>query len=107
MSGTKPETARSYRGAVVDDNAVISINLKWLGQLCVLVGMLVYGYWRVESRLGELENKMLDANEQIWDLLGKHIVDERIEREQLAEKVAFYEKEFNINPLSWGKRKKK
>ena len=103
----KPDTARSYRGAVVDDNAVIGINLKWLGQLLVLVGMLVYGYWRVESRLGELEDKMVDANEQIGDLLDKHIVDERIEREQLAEKVAFYEKEFNINPLSWGKRKQK
>ena len=61
----------------------------------------------MESRLGELENKMLDANEQIGDLLGKHIVEERIEREELAEKVNFYEKEFNINPLSWGKRKKK
>ena len=103
----KPETARSYRGAVVDDNAVISINLKWLGQLCALVGMLVYGYWRVESRLGELEDKMLNANEQIGNLLDKHIVEERAEREDLAEKVAFYEKEFNINPLSWGKRKKK
>ena len=107
MSGGKPETARSYRGTVVDDNAIVSINLKWLGQLFVLVGMLVYGYWRVESRLNELENKMLDANEQIGGLLDKHIVDERIEREELAEKVSFYEKEFNINPLSWGKRKKK
>ena len=68
---------------------------------------VVYGYWRVESRLGELEDKMVDANEQIGDLLDKHIVDERIEREQLAEKLAFYEKAFNINPLSWGKRKKK
>ena len=107
MSGAKPDTARSYRGAVVDDNAVISINLKWLGQLCALVGMLVYGYWRVESRLGELEDKMLNANEQIGNLLDKHIVEERAEREDLAEKGAFYEKEFNINPLSWGKRKKK
>jgi len=101
------KTARSYRGAVVDDNAIVSINIKWLGQLLVLVGMLVYGYWRVESRLGGLEDKMLDANEQIGDLLGKHIVEERAEREELAEKVNFYEKEFNINPLSWGKRKKK
>ena len=50
---------------------------------------------------------MFAANEQIGDLLGKHIVEERAEREDLAEKVAFYEKEFNINPLSWGKRKKK
>ena len=103
----KPQTARSYRGTVVDDNAVVSINLKWLGQLLVLVAMLVYGYWRVESRLGGLEDKMLAANEQIGDLLNKHIVVERAEREELAEKVAFYEKEFNINPLSWGKRKKK
>ena len=101
------KTARSYRGAVVDDNAIVSINIKWLGQLLALVGMLVYGYWRVESRLGGLEDKMLDANEQIGDLLGKHIVEERAEREELAEKVNFYEKEFNINPLSWGKRKKK
>ena len=106
MSG-KPETARSYRGTVVDENAIVSINLKWLGQVLALVAMLVYGYWRVESRLGELEDKMLAANEQIGNLLDKHIVDERVEREQLAEKVAFYEKEFNINPLSWGKRKKK
>jgi len=101
------KTARSYRGTVVDDNAVVSINLKWLGQLLVLAGMLVYGYWRVESRLGGLENKMVAANEQIGSLLDKHIVEERAEREELAEKVNFYEKEFNINPLSWGKRKKK
>ena len=105
--GEKVKTARSYNSTIIDDNAVISLNLKWLGQLCVLVGMLVYGYWRVESRLGELEDKMLDANEQIGDLLSKHIVEERVEREELAEKVNFYEKEFNINPLRWGKRKKK
>ena len=103
----KPETARSYRGTVVDDNLVLSFNFRFLAQAFMLVGMLVYGYWRIESRLGELEDKMLAANEQIGDLLDKHIVDERIEREELAEKVAFYEKEFNINPLSWGKRKKK
>ena len=44
---------------------------------------------------------------KIGDLLSKHIVEERVEREELAEKVKFYEKEFNVNPLSWGKRKKK
>ena len=69
MSG-KPETARSYRGAVVDDNAVVSINLKWLGQLLVLVGMLVYGYWRIESRLGQLEDEMLSADVKIENLLS-------------------------------------
>ncbi len=103
----QPQTARSYRGAVVDDNAIVSINLKWLGQLLVLVGMLVYGYWRIESRLGQLEDKMVTSDVKIEDLLEKHMVEEKLQRERLEEKVSFYEKEFNINPLSWGKRKKK
>jgi hypothetical protein len=101
----KPETARSYRGSVVDDNAIISINIKWLGQLLVLVGMLVYGYWRIESRLGSLEEAMVANDIKIGSLLDKHIAEETIQREQLEEKVAWYEK--NINPLSWGKKKRK
>ena len=103
----KPKTARSYRGSIIDDNAVISLNIKWLGQIIFLAGCIVYGYWRIESRLAALEDKVTFADQQIGDLLNKHIVEERVEREELAEKVAFYEKEFNINPLSWGKKKKK
>tara|TARA_R100000008_G_C3570507_1_gene161813 strand:+ start:678 stop:998 length:321 start_codon:yes stop_codon:yes gene_type:complete len=106
MSG-KPDTARSYRTTILDDNAIVSINLKWLGQIAVLIGMLVYGYWQIETRIGNLESKMASADEQIGSLLDKHILEERVEREELAEKVAFYEKEFNINPFSWGKKKKK
>ena len=103
----KPETARSYKGTVVDDNLVLSFNFRFLAQAFMLVGMLVYGYWRIESRLGQLENEMLSADVKIEDLLDKHMAEEKIQREQLEEKVNFYEKEFNINPLSWGKRKKK
>tara|TARA_R100001086_G_scaffold247440_1_gene181728 strand:+ start:1416 stop:1736 length:321 start_codon:yes stop_codon:yes gene_type:complete len=106
MSG-KPDTARSYRATVLDDNAIVSINLKWLGQIAILIGMLVYGYWQIETRIRNLESKMASADEQIGSLLDKHIVEERVEREELAEKVAFYEKEFNINPFSWGKKKKR
>ena len=103
----KPETARSYRATVLDDNAVVSINLKWLGQIAVLICMLVYGYWQIESRIRKLEDKVVGSDEHIGDLLSKHVMEERAEREELAEKVAFYEKEFNINPLSWGKKGKK
>ena len=95
----KPKTARSYRGAVVDDNAIISINIKWLLQSAAVLAGLVYGYIQIEMRIRELEDKVIIADEQIGNLLDKHIVDERIEREELAEKVKFYEKEFNINPL--------
>jgi uncharacterized coiled-coil protein SlyX len=102
----KPDTARSYRTTILDDNAIVSINLKWLGQGLVLVAVLVYGYWQIESRIKDLEIKVATADEQIGDLLSKHIVDERVEREELAEKVAFYEKELNLNPFSWGKKKR-
>jgi len=100
----KPDTARSYRTTILDDNAIVSINLKWLGQIAVLIGMLVYGYWQIESRIRKLENNVTIANEQIGDLLSKHIMEERAERQELADKVAWYEK--NINPLSWGKKKR-
>jgi uncharacterized coiled-coil protein SlyX len=103
----KPDTARSYRTAILDDNAIVSINLKWLGQICILISMLVYGYWQIESRIQSLENQVATADGQIEDLLSKHIVEERSQRQELAEKVAFYEKELNLNPFSWGKRKKK
>ena len=103
----KPETARSYRGSIIVDNAVVSLNLKWLRQILVLVGCIVYGYYRIETRIGKLEESMLAADDQIADLLDKHMADEQVKREELEEKVSFYEKEFNINPLSWGKRKKK
>ena len=103
----KPDTARSYRTTILDDNAIVSINLKWLGQIAVLIGMLVYGYWQIETRIRKLEDNVVIANEQIGDLLNKHIVEERAERKELADKVAFYEKEFNINPFSWGKKKGK
>jgi len=101
------KTARSYRGSVVDDNAIVSINLKWFGQILILVGTLVYGYYRIETRLGTLETSLADADKRIGNLLDKHIVEERIEREELAEKVKFYEKEININPLGWGKKRRK
>tara|TARA_Y100001963_G_scaffold136930_1_gene200067 strand:- start:6 stop:323 length:318 start_codon:yes stop_codon:yes gene_type:complete len=101
----KPDTARSYRATVLDDNAIISINIKWLAQIAVLIGMLVYGYWQIETRIRRLEDKVTYADEQIGSLLDKHIVEERVERQELAEKVAWYEK--NINPLSWGKKRGK
>ena len=100
----KPDTARSYRATVLDDNAIVSINLKWLGQIAILIGMLVYGYWKIETRISNLEEDMVLANGEIGSLLRKHMEEERMERESLKEKVAWYEK--NINPLSWGKRKK-
>tara|TARA_Y100000004_G_C8713381_1_gene326935 strand:+ start:136 stop:453 length:318 start_codon:yes stop_codon:yes gene_type:complete len=101
------KTARSYRGALVDDNMVLSINIKWVIQLCVLVGAVVYGYYRIESRLGKLESELVEADSTIRSLLDKHSLEEERQRAELENRISFYEKELNLNPFSWGKKKRK
>lgn len=103
----KPKTARSYRGSVVDDNAVISINLKWLLQMCVLIAGLVYSYYEVISRIDNLERRVSEADTTITDLVDKHITEENNRYKQMEKQLQWYEKELNLNPLSWRKKKKK
>ena len=67
-----------------------------------LIGEGVYFY----NRFITLETDMLEANNKIQELLSKHIINEEQEISKLQERVKFYEKEVNINPLSWRKKKK-
>ena len=99
MSG-KPETARSYRATVLDDNAVVSINLKWLAQIAVLISGLVYSYWRIETRIIDLEKNVSESDIQIEELVEKHIVEEQERFAEMEEELKWYEK-------ALGKKKKK
>ena len=91
--------ARSYRGAVVDDNAIISINIKWLLQSAVVIAGLVYSYYSVIQRITELEKGMLDANNTITELVEKHILEEQQRFAEMEEELKWYEK-------ALGKKKK-
>ena len=107
MSNGKPKTARSYRASVVGDNTIVSINLKWAGQVLILVAGLVYSYLQIENRIAELERRMELADSQILELVDKNMIEEQKEREAMEERISFFEKELNLNPFSWKKRKKK
>ena len=108
MASTREtNTARSFNTSVIDDNFSINLNIKWLGQIIFLAGCLVYGFWTVESRISDLEEGIDEAKIEISNILEKHSVAEKQAREDLEEQLKFYEKEFNINPLSWGKKKRK
>ena len=100
-----PETARSMKTAIIDDNAVISLNIKWLAQVCILIAATVYGYLQVEWRIQELERNMEEANNEIQELVSKHIEDEEQRMVIMEEQLKWYQKEFNLNPLSWRKKK--
>tara|TARA_B100001094_G_C17558022_1_gene496997 strand:- start:72 stop:392 length:321 start_codon:yes stop_codon:yes gene_type:complete len=103
----KPKTARSYRGNVIDDNLVLSFNFKFLVNLLLVGGSILYGWFSLQERITSLEKEVLEANDEIRNLMVKHQLEESAQLEELEDKLKFYEKELNINPLSWRKRKKK
>ena len=105
VSDGKPKTARSYRGTVVSDNAIISINIKWALQCIALVAGLVYSYLQIENRIAELERRMEVADDRILELVEKNQIEEQKERETMEERISFFERELNLNPFSWKKRK--
>lgn len=102
-----PQTARSYKTGLVDDNLSIHLNIKWLIQLCVAVSGIVYGYLQITNRITELERRVELSDTNIEELVNKHIEEEQIKLAQMQEQLKWYEEELNLNPLSWGKRKRK
>ena len=103
----KPKTYRSYGVTKIDDNMRISLNLKWLGQIIIGVAFIVLGYLRIENRIGELERRVELADTEIEELVSKHIEEEEVKIAQMEEQLDWYQKELNLNPLSWGKKKRK
>jgi len=101
------KTYRSYGVAKIDDNFRVSLNIKWLGQIIVGVAVIVLGYLRIENRIGELERRMELANTRIEDLVSKHIKEEEVKITHMQEQLEWYQTELNLNPLSWGKKKRK
>ena len=92
--------------AKIDDNFRISLNIKWLGQIIVGVALIVLGYLRIENRLAELERRMELADNRILELVEQNQIEEQKTREAMEERISFFERELNLNPFSW-KRKKK
>ena len=103
---SKPKTYRSYGMAKIDDNFRISLNIKWLGQIIFGVTLIVLGYLRIENRIAELERRVELSDTNIEELVSKHMIKEEKKRVAMEERISFFERELNLNPFSW-KRKKK
>ena len=100
------EGARSYRGSVIGDSMSITINFKWLLQIIGATAMVVWAFWRMESRIVELERKMILAMEEIELHEEERKYAEAKHVEEMEERMLWYESELNLNPFSWGKKKK-
>ena len=104
--------ARSYKGEVVGDSMAITINFKWLLQIIAGTSILVYTFFQYEVRIQELERNMTIALEEIA-IYEEERAKEEAERvaqleAQMQEQTVWIEKELgiNLNPFSWGKKKK-
>ena len=107
----KKDGARSYRGEVLGDSYSLTINFKWLLQIIALVSIVTFGFWKIESSIQDLERQMVLAMEEIelHDEERKVAEEKHIKtlEAQMQEQTDWIQKEFNINPFSWGKSKKK
>ena len=101
------EGARSYKTQVIGDSMSVTINFKWLIQLIVVVSMAVYGFWKLEDRIQQLEGSLDAAMEQLLVIEDERKVEAANNLADLQEQLGWYEKELNLNPFSWGKKKKK
>ena len=111
--GDKKDGARSYRGSVIGDSMNLTINIKWLIQLFVLAGMVVYGWYQLESRIQDLERNQIVVIEQVEVFNEERKLAEELHIQQLEaqmqEQTIWIEKELgiNLNPFSWGRKGKK
>ena len=99
--------SRSWKGKVVGgDSYAITLNFKWLLQLLGATAMVVYGWYQLESRIQELERNMVLALEEIelHDQERKSAEEDHIR--QMQEQLDWYQTELNLNPFSWGRKKK-
>ena len=95
---------RSYKGQVIGDSMSLTFNFRFLINAVAVFGTIIYGFYKFQSRIEELERKMAEADQTIEDLLEKHVLAENLAISELEEKVAWYEKSVGgLNPLSWKK----
>ena len=99
--------ARSYKGEVIGDSMAITINFKWLLQIIAATAIVVYSFWKIEGRIQKLERNMVLALEEIELHEQERKKAEEQHIQSMEERMLWYESELNLNPFSWGKKKRK
>ena len=96
------KTYRSANARVIQDNAIISINLHWIRNIfvaCICLGGIIFKY---EQRLRLAEESIRDIGKRVDELAAIHDAE-------MKEIEAWYKKslEIDLNPLNILKRKNK
>ena len=104
----KKDGARSWKGEVIgSDSYSLTINFKWLLQIIAATAIVVYAFWKIEGRIQDLERKMVLAMEEIELHDAERLQSQKAHVAEMEERMLWYESELNLNPFSWGKKRKK
>ena len=104
----KKDGARSWKGEVIgSDSYSLTINFKWLLQIIAATAIVVYAFWKIEGRIQDLERKMVLAMDEIELHEAERVQSQKAHVAEMEERMLWYENELNLNPFSWGKKKKK
>ena len=91
--------ARSYKMDRIDDNFSIHLNIKWLIQLLMLTGTLVYAYVGITTQLSNITRELELLSERVIKLEAKH-------EAEIKEIEKWYKQSLELNPLKWGLKNK-
>ena len=83
----------------IDDNFSIHLNIKWLIQLLMLTGTLVYAYVSIETQLSNITRELELLSERVIKLEAKH-------EAEIKEIEKWYKQSLELNPLKWGRKNK-
>tara|TARA_Y100001963_G_C6763825_1_gene441112 strand:+ start:1578 stop:1871 length:294 start_codon:yes stop_codon:yes gene_type:complete len=92
---------------IFSDSMAITINFKWLLQIIALTAIAVYTFWQLESRIKDLERNMDIALAEIELHEQERLAEQQAHLEAMEDRMSWYETELNLNPFSWGKKKRK
>ena len=107
MANDNDKGARSYKGQIIGDSMSLTINFKWLLQIIAGTAIIVYSFWKLENRIQTLERNMVLALEEIELHEEERKIAEDKHMAEMEERMLWYENELNLNPFSWGKKKRK
>ena len=62
---------RSYSGQVIGDSMSLTFNFRFLLNAVAVFGTIIYGAYKFQSRIQELERQMDEADQTIAELLLK------------------------------------
>ena len=93
--------------SVIGDSMAITINFKWLIQIIILVSIVTFSFWKIEGRIQTLERNMVLALEEIELHDQERLQSQQVHVDEMEQRMLWYEQELNLNPFSWGKKRKR